>query len=101
MSDVRKATPEDVSALARSLAQAFHDDPVMEWLFPHSRRRPRWTRTFFAVRLRQLLRQDEVWATQGGMGAAMWAQPERWRLSLGETLGLVGRIVAGVGARTP
>ena len=101
MRDVRKATPEDVPALAGSLARAFDDDPVMEWLFPDPRRRPRWTRTFFAVRLRQLLRQEEVWSTHQGTGAALWAQPDRWKLSLGETLGLVGRIAAGVGLRTP
>ena len=73
MRDVRKATPADVPALAGALARAFDDDPVMEWLFPDPRRRPRWTRTFFEVRLRQLLRQDEVWATGDRSGAALWA----------------------------
>ncbi len=101
MREVRKATPADVPALAGSLARAFDDDPIMEWLFPDPRRRPRWTERFFAVRLRQLMRQEEVWASHEGSGAALWAQPERWKLTFGETLGLVGRIVAGVGRRTP
>jgi len=99
--DVRKATTADVPALARSLARAFDDDPVMGWLFPDPRRRPRWTERFFSVRLRQLLRQDEVWATADGTGAALWAQPDRWKLSTAETVSLVARIVGGVGRRTP
>ena len=100
MRDVRKATPADVPALTGALARAFDDDPVMEWLFPDLRRRPRWTRTFFEVRLRQLLRQDEVWATGDRSGAALWAQPDRWKLTVGETASLLARIAIGVGRRT-
>ena len=94
MRDVRKATPADVPALTGALARAFDDDPVMEWLFPDPRRRPRWTRTFFEVRLRQLLRQDEVWATGDRSGAALWAQPDRWKLTAGETASLLARIAS-------
>jgi ribosomal protein S18 acetylase RimI-like enzyme len=98
--EIRKATPADVPALTGALSRAFDDDPVMEWLFPDPRRRPRWTRTFFGVRLRQLLRQEEVWATADGSGAALWAQPDRWKLTVPETASLLARIVVGVGRRT-
>jgi ribosomal protein S18 acetylase RimI-like enzyme len=100
MRDVRKATPADLSALTGALSRAFDDDPVMEWLFPDPRKRPRWTRAFFGVRVRQLLRQEEVWTTGDCAGAAVWAQPERWELSLGETLDMMARIGRGVGRRT-
>jgi ribosomal protein S18 acetylase RimI-like enzyme len=100
MRDVRKATPADLPALAGALSRAFDDDPVMEWLFPDPRKRPRWTRAFFGVRVRQLLRQEEIWTTGDCAGAAVWAQPERWELSLGETLDMMARIGRGVGRRT-
>jgi ribosomal protein S18 acetylase RimI-like enzyme len=99
--DLRKATPADVPALAGVLSRAFDDDPVMAWLFPDPRRRPRWLNTFFEVRLRQLMRQEEVWATADAAGAALWAQPDRWKLSAGETASMLLRIVRGVGRRTP
>jgi ribosomal protein S18 acetylase RimI-like enzyme len=98
--EVRKATPGEIPALAGALSRAFDDDPVMEWLFPNSRKRPRWTNTFFEVRLRQLIRQDEVWAVGDSSGAALWAQPDRWKLSAGETAVMLGRIMLGVGRRT-
>jgi ribosomal protein S18 acetylase RimI-like enzyme len=98
--DVRKATAEDLPALTRALSRAFHDDPVMEWLFPDPRRRPRWTRAFFGTRARQLLDQEEVWVTTESAGAALWAQPDRWKLGFGETLDIMARISLGVGRRT-
>jgi ribosomal protein S18 acetylase RimI-like enzyme len=100
MRDVRKATPADLPALTGVLSRAFDDDPVMEWLFPDPRKRPRWTRAFFGVRVRQLLRQEEIWTTGDCAGAAVWAQPERWELSLGETVDMMTRIGRGVGRRT-
>jgi ribosomal protein S18 acetylase RimI-like enzyme len=100
MREVRKATPADIPALAGALSRAFHDDPVMEWLFPNPGKRPRWTRSFFEVRLRQLIRQEEIWATGDSAGAALWAQPDRWKLSAGETATMLMRISRGVGRRT-
>jgi len=100
MREVRKATPADIPALAGALSRAFHDDPVMEWLFPDPGRRPRWTKTFFEVRMRQLIRQEEIWATGDSSGAALWAQPDRWKLSSGETASMLVKIARGVGRRT-
>ena len=100
MREVRKATTEDLPALTGALSRAFHDDPVMEWLFPDPRRRPRWTRAFFGTRARQLLDQEEVWVTAESSGAALWALPDRWKLSLRETLDMMARISVGVGRRT-
>src|SRR3954447_421594 len=100
MRDVRKATPADIPALAGALSRAFHDDPVMEWLFPDPGKRPRWTTSFFEVRLRQVIRQEEIWATGDSPGAALWAPPDHWKLSSGETARLLMRIARGVGRRT-
>lgn len=79
MQDVRKASATDAPALAAALGRAFDDDPVFRWMFPTERARRRWARRFFAIRLRQLLPQEAVYAVDG-VGAAAWAQPERWDL---------------------
>lgn len=76
--DVRRARAEDIPAIGESLARAFEDDPVMEWLVSSDRRRLGVLRRFMALRTRQLLRQDEVWTTRGGEGAALWALPGQW-----------------------
>jgi ribosomal protein S18 acetylase RimI-like enzyme len=95
----RRAGPGDVRRLAGVLARAFADDPVMSWVFPHDATRLAWNRRFFRFRLRSMLRQDEVWTTDDGAGAALWAGPERWRLGARETLGLA-RFVPATGRRT-
>jgi len=77
--DVRKASAADVPALGAALGRAFHDDPVFAWMFPSPRARRRWAPRFFAIRLRQLLPQEEAYAVRG-VGAAVWAQPGRWDL---------------------
>ena len=88
MGDLRKAGPDDVPALGAALGRAFHDDPVFEWMFPGEASRRRWARRYFDIRLRQLLPQDEVYAVPG-VGAAVWAQPERWDLGWRGVLGML------------
>ncbi|HVE67046.1 MAG TPA: GNAT family N-acetyltransferase [Solirubrobacteraceae bacterium] len=79
MAQVRKATADDVPALSGALGRAFHDDPVFAWMFPREDARRRWAPRFFDIRVRQLLGQEEVYAVPG-IGAAVWAAPERWDL---------------------
>jgi GNAT superfamily N-acetyltransferase len=97
MHDVRKATGEDVADLSAALARAFYEDPVFTWMFPTEAARRRWGRRFFAIRLRQLLPQGEVYAV-GRRGAAVWAQPERWDLGWQGFLDLLPLMV-GLGRR--
>ncbi|MFL5782380.1 MAG: GNAT family N-acetyltransferase [Thermoleophilaceae bacterium] len=78
---VRPATSRDRSRLATVLARAFDDDPVMGWFFQEQRRRDARNRRFFGMRLRQLMPQGETYTVEGELGAAIWAAPERWRLS--------------------
>lgn len=95
----RRARAADVDALAGVLARAFADDPVMSWVFRHDRGRVAWNRRFFRFRLRTMLGQEGVWTTEDRAGAALWAAPERWRLGLRETLGLL-RFLPATGRRT-
>ena len=85
---VRKATTADLPALARVLARAFLEDPVAKWSCPGERRRARANERFFAFRLRQLIGQEQVYTTPEVAGAALWALPDRWRMTAREALGL-------------
>lgn len=96
---VRRAGPADVRALAAMLARAFHDDPVMSWVFAHDATRLAWTRRYFRTRLRALVSSGEVYTTGDSAGAALWAPPEGWRFSLWETVALT-RFLPATGRRT-
>jgi ribosomal protein S18 acetylase RimI-like enzyme len=87
-SPVRRATAADVAALARSLARAFHDDPVSRWACPPAALRPRVLERFYVTRLHQLLAEEEVWTDASLSAGALWAPPERWRTTLGQDLAL-------------
>ena len=88
----RKATNDDVPALAESLTRAFEDDPVLAWLYPKENGRDRRTRRMFRTRLTQLIRQEQVYTTDERVAAAIWALPDRWHLSARETFQL-GRLL--------
>jgi ribosomal protein S18 acetylase RimI-like enzyme len=103
MTDARPARDDEVRAVAGTLARAFHDDPVMTWLFGE-RDRPRLRRLtrFFASETRRHLRHDDtVLTADGHPGAAMWARPGRWRTSWADLIRAVPLMVAGVGPRLP
>jgi GNAT superfamily N-acetyltransferase len=79
---MRRATSEDVPALAQMLTRAFLDDPVAMWSCPADGLRPRVLERFQAARLRHLLVDQEVWTTPQLSSAALWAPPKRWRTTL-------------------
>ena len=81
---VRTATPGDVPALRATLARAFDDDPVSCFSLPNARRRPAQLERFFGERLRTLLDDELVFCDEDRRGAALWAAPDRWRVSLAE-----------------
>jgi ribosomal protein S18 acetylase RimI-like enzyme len=90
---MRRATIEDVPALARMLARAFLDDPVAQWSCPPERLRPGVLERFHGTRLRQLLAYQEVWTTDDLACASLWAPPQRWRTTWQEDLA-IARCVA-------
>jgi ribosomal protein S18 acetylase RimI-like enzyme len=76
---VRKATERDIPAMSLMLARAFHDDPIVNWVFQDAGARPKYTRRFFAGRARVLMPQREIYTVEGTAAAAMWARPDEWR----------------------
>lgn len=79
MPAVRTATASDLPAIGRTLARAFDDDPVWEFLAP---RRDRWAAhgaTFFAADAKNRLRHGMVFVDEDCSGAALWTPPDMWR----------------------
>ncbi len=86
---VRRATVQDIPALARMLARAFFDDPVASWAWRPDALRLNALERFQAVRLRQLIAGEEIWTTDELTCAALWAPPGSWHMPLRETAMLV------------
>jgi GNAT superfamily N-acetyltransferase len=99
---VRPATPDDHEAAAEALALAFTDDPAWAHLLPDSDTRAERLLAFFTAEIGNLTPElREVWVTEDGSGAAVWARPGRWRVPVTRTL-RAARPMAGVfGARLP
>lgn len=99
--EVRPATTSDVQGMAEALALAFHDDPVMRWLFGHEAPRPmRYSRPFFAHEGARHLRHGQVFTIDGTPGAAYWDPPGQWRTNPRDILRLAPLMVRGIGTRT-
>jgi GNAT superfamily N-acetyltransferase len=86
----RPARKTDMRAISRTMARAFHDDPVMEWMFPDEAARPAQLARMFAAMTRHHHFAGggvEVACDGPGVGAAaLWDPPNRWRYSRREEL---------------
>lgn len=71
--DISLATPADVPALSRTLAQAFYDDPVFKWIIPDAAYRSSRLTEMFAVFAEAFLPHRETYVSAAGAGAALWA----------------------------
>jgi ribosomal protein S18 acetylase RimI-like enzyme len=95
---MRALTPADVPKAAEVIADAFADDPFWAWLFPGADRR---------LVVRSWIRQLEIAYLPKGhsytdadvRGAALWAPPGRWRLSLSQELRLAPSYLRLLGPR--
>ncbi len=76
-SDVRKARLSDAPALARVLASAFHDDPVMNWVARPDNRRFVALQSFYDWYLRaNIVGLGEVMTVASLDACAAWEPPE-------------------------
>jgi GNAT superfamily N-acetyltransferase len=98
---VRLATNNDLEGMAEALSMAFHDDPVMQWLFGDQPPRPmRFTRQFFAREGARHLRHEHVYTVDGTPGAAYWDPPGHWRTRPRDVLRNAPLLLRGMGARS-
>ena len=71
---VRRATKDDVTAMAAQLARTFFDDPVASHIFRNAARREAGLRAFFGTQMRaDYLPFGGCYTTEGYSGAAIWA----------------------------
>jgi len=101
MPEVRAATSSEFPELARTLARAFADDPVMCWFLPDPHRRQERIEAFF----RDLElggpfgRVGEVTTTADLDASAVWLPPERWRLPVLDQLRMLPAMIRIVSLR--
>lgn len=99
---VHKGGAQDVPRMAAALADAFEDDPAWAWVLRDDASRRDVLERFFALSLERVwLEQDECYTTAGGVGAAVWELPDRWKLGVGAQLRLGPRLIAIAGRNMP
>lgn len=77
---VRKARAEQAPALARTLARAFQDDPVISWIIEDEAvRREKAPRAFELYLRRFWLDHDETYTTASTAGVCVWELPGKWK----------------------
>jgi ribosomal protein S18 acetylase RimI-like enzyme len=102
MADVRAGAADDIDSVTTALARAFHDDPVMHYLFPAADGRERKLRSFFASEAKRSLTKGKL-ETAGpstSQGAAIWFGPGHWKLGGFEMLTQIP-MIARFGKQTP
>lgn len=100
--EARQATTSDLAGMAAALAQAFHDDPVMQWLFGDVPPRPmRYSERFFGNEGVRHLRHGHVYTLDGTPGAAYWDPPGHWKTRPADILRQAPRLLQGIGLRLP
>lgn len=86
---VRLATEADHELVVEALALAFTEDPAWAHLLPPGDAAARGERllAFFDAEIANLVPEwRQVWVTEDGSGAAVWARPGRWRVPFARTL---------------
>ena len=96
--NIRKATRDDIPAMADTLSRAFHHDPIVDWVFRDEGSRPKYTRRFFAGRARVLIGQREIYVAEDA-AVAMWARPDEWRDPPLQAMKELAVLAPGVGTR--
>jgi ribosomal protein S18 acetylase RimI-like enzyme len=84
----RRATGDDHPALARMLARAFVDDPVLAWTCRSQVIRRPLAERVFTIRLRQLSVHGEIWTTPDQASTAVWSPPGHWKTTTRQDLEL-------------
>ena len=87
---IRETAAADCKQLARSLADAFMDDPVACWAAPRESLRRGCLRRFFGAYLAIRVPMGLVWNDSDLVGAALWAPPGKGVTAPFEALRLAG-----------
>jgi ribosomal protein S18 acetylase RimI-like enzyme len=95
---IRKASHADTGRLAVSLARAFDDDPVINWLARKDNKRAQGIECLFRSCIADLcLPHEHVFATEDLFGGALWYPPGTSEISLVRQLSLAKKIIPFAG----
>lgn len=86
---VRSALAVEWRELGHVLGAAFHDDPVWTWVATDPMRRERHLGDAFGRLLRARIASGGVLTTDDRSGAALWAAPDKWKVTATESLGML------------
>lgn len=105
MTITRSAQPDELDALATTLANAFGEDPLFRWLTgagPGESIEPK-LRVLFGALMKQELRRDDhlVFTSDDGFGVALWVHPNQWKMSALTTLKVLPAMLRSLGTKTP
>jgi GNAT superfamily N-acetyltransferase len=99
---VRRATGEDVARMVRTLARAFHDDPVFTWVMRGDPRRMTRLEGGFALFMHRVwMEQEETYTTASVAGVAVWEKPGQWKTDVGRQLALLPALLRRFGRHLP
>jgi GNAT superfamily N-acetyltransferase len=88
--------------MASALSEAFHDDPVMAWLFGEAEPRTlRRLARFFTFEGKRHLHHPTVYTTDDHAGAAFWDPPGHWKTRPLSMLQMAPLMVRSMGPRIP
>ncbi|MFC7219632.1 GNAT family N-acetyltransferase [Streptomyces polyrhachis] len=100
---IRRAETRDIPDMATVLSRAFHDDPILHWVFPDDEHRDRRVRDAYAVQLRNWFLPHGVAYVAVRDGAlcatALWVPPERRRVPVSVQIRLLPRMLQLTGRR--
>ena len=99
-SPVRHAGRGDLRAVSLVLARAFRDDPVHRWMLPGEFDWALASDAFFAMVMRDMLRHESVFTTEGCFGASFWIPPYPQPALLRERLAMAARWYGVLGRRS-
>ncbi|WP_280425507.1 GNAT family N-acetyltransferase [Nocardia carnea] len=102
--DIRPARRDEIVALARTLAAAFQDDPVMEWMLPDPRRRAKGLVRLFDAQTRHQHFPSggvDIAVDPAGQiaGAALWDPPGGWKTPPRTELRMLPQMMRALGSR--
>jgi ribosomal protein S18 acetylase RimI-like enzyme len=97
---VRHAALAEQARLARTLARAFDQDPMINWLLRQDAGRESAFRRFFNIALGRMAAPYNLIFTNARLqGAALWLPPGNWRMGLWQQLQLLPAMASSVGYR--
>jgi hypothetical protein len=98
------ARRDDVRELSRTLARAFHDNPVMIWLLPNENgRTARLYRVFATMTRHHHLARGGVEVARDGPAigaAALWDPPNKWQQTRRAQLAMTPTFIRVFGLRS-